>query len=39
MDNWGQLKQKLEQAINDALLDCINQQLSQGARDITLEIV
>jgi hypothetical protein len=39
MDNWGQLKQKLEAAVTDAHLDCINQLLSQGARNITLEIV
>jgi hypothetical protein len=39
MGNWGNLKQKLEAAIKDAHLDCINQQLSQGVHNITLEIV
>ncbi len=39
VDNWGNLKQKLEAAIKDAHLDCIKQQLSQGAHNITLDIV
>jgi hypothetical protein len=39
MANWGNLKQKLEQAIEQAHLDCIKQQRSQGLRSSTLEIV
>jgi hypothetical protein len=39
MANWGNLKQKLEQAIEEVFLDSIKQQRSQGLRSGTLEIV
>ncbi len=39
MANWGNLKQKLEQAIEEAHLDRIKQQPSQGLCSSTLEIV
>ena len=37
--NWGNLKQKLEHAIEEAHLDGIKQQRSQGVCSSTLEIV